>query len=88
MEPLEGNKYTKVVHLESSQLSNGSIREIVIDSLELSRQETTEKKEITRHSHTTLEEYKNLLEYLIASKNNGISSTTKIRIDEASNLKR
>ena len=88
MEPIEGNKYTKVVHLDSNEMSKGTIKEIVIDSLELSRSETTETKEITRHSHTTLEEYKKLLDYLIKEQNNGISSTTKIRIDEASNLKR
>ena len=88
MEPIEGNKYTKVVHLDSNEFSKGTLREIVIDSLQLSRSETTNTKEITRHSHTTLDEYKKLLEYLVNEQNNGISSTTKIRIDEASNLKR
>lgn len=88
MEPIRGNKYTKIVHLDSTELSKGTIREIIIDSLELSRKETTETKEITRHSHTTIEEYKKLLDYLITEKNNGISNTTKINIDEASNIKR
>lgn len=88
MEPIEGNKYTKVVHLDQKKLATGEIKKIVINYLELNRSETTETKEITRHSHTTLEEYKKLLEYLITEKNSGISSTTKISIDEASNQKR
>jgi len=87
MEPIEGNKYTKVVHLDSDKISKGAIREIVIDSLQLSRNETTNTKEITRHSHTTLEEYKNLLEYLINSNNTGLHPGTIKRIDEASDTK-
>ena len=87
MEPIEGNKYTKVVHLDSDKISKGAIREIVIDSLQLSRSETTNTKEITRHSHTTLEEYKNLLEYLINSNNVGLHPGTIKRIDEASDTK-
>lgn len=87
MEPIEGNKYTKVVHLDSIDFSKSTIREIVIDSLELSRAETTNTKEITRHSHTTIEEYKNLLEYLLNQNNTGISYGTKARIDEASETK-
>jgi hypothetical protein len=87
MEPIEGNKYTKVVHLDTDKLSKGTIKEIIIDSLQLSRSETTETKEITRHSHTTLEEYKNLLEYLINSKSEGLSAGTISRINEASDTK-
>lgn len=87
MEPVEGNKYTKVVHLDSNKISKGTIREIVIDSLQLSREETTNTKEITRHSHTTIEEYKNLLEYLLNGNNTGISYSAKNRIDEASEIK-
>lgn len=87
MEPVEGNKYTKVVHLDSNDFSKGTVREIVIDSLQLSREETTNTKEITRHSHTTIEEYKNLLEYLLNGNNTGISYSTKNRIDDASEIK-
>ena len=88
MEPFEGNKYTKVVYLDKEKLSSKEIKEIVIDYLQLNRNETTNTDEMTRHSHTSLDEYKKLLEYLISEKNRGISSTTKIRIDEANNLKR
>lgn len=88
MEPIEGNKYTKVVYLNQEKLASGEIKKIVIDYLQLNRNETTNTNEITRHSHTTIDEYKKLLEYLITEKNRGISSTTKIRIDEANNLKR
>lgn len=87
MEPIEGNKYTKVVHLDTDKISKGVIREIVIDSLQLSRKETTNTKEITRHSHTTLEEYKKLLEYLVNSNNTGLHHGTIKRIDQASNTK-
>ena len=87
MEPIEGNKYTKVVHLDTDKISKGATREIVIGTLELSRGETTDSKEITRHSHTTLDEYKNLLEYLINSKKDGLSTGTIKRIDEASDIK-
>lgn len=87
MEPIEGNKYTKVVHLDKEKIKTGEIKKILIDYLELSRNETTNTKEVTRHSHTTLDEYKKLLEYIITEKNNGISPSTKIRIDEANQTK-
>ena len=55
MEPNEGTKYTKVVYLDLIKIKNKDIKEIVIDSLQLSRDEITQKNNITRHSHTTLE---------------------------------
>ncbi len=82
MEPLEGNKYTKVVHLDTNALSKTNLRKIVIDSLELSRTEITKSQNISRHCHTTLDEYKKLLDYLIQEKDNGINYGVKKRIDE------
>ena len=87
MEPIEGNKYTKVFHLDSDKISKGTVREIVIDTLQLSRNETTDTKEITRHTHTTLEEYKKLLEYLINSNSSNLHPETLKRIDDAGDTK-
>lgn len=83
MEPKEGTKYTKVVHLNSNKFPKPCIKKIVTDSLELSRQEISKVKDITRHCHTSLEEYKKLLDYLIQEKDNGINYGVKKRIDEA-----
>lgn len=88
MEPILGTKYTKVVYIDKEKLDYGDAKEIVIDTLELSRTETTNRDDITRHSHTTLEGYKNLLEYILNNKDNGLSANTKISIDKASNIKR
>ena len=84
MEPTLGTKYTKVVYIDKEKLDYQEAKEIVIDTLELSRTETTNRDDITRHSHTTLEGYKNLLEYILKNEDNGLSSNTKTSIDEAS----
>lgn len=84
MEPTQGTKYTKVVYIDKEKLDYQEAKEIVIDTLELSRTETTNRDDITRHSHTTLEGYKNLLEYILNNQDNGLSTGTKISIDEAS----
>ena len=88
MEPLLGTKYTKVVYIDKENLDYESVKEIVIDTLQLNRTETTNRDDITRHSHTTLEGYKNLLEYILTNQDNGLSTGTKISIDKASNIKR
>ena len=49
--------------------------------------EITKKDNITRHSHTTLEEYKKLIEYLINENDFGIPRNTKDRIDEANKIR-
>ena len=84
MEPKEGTKYTKIVHLDVRNITKRDIKKIVIDSLELSRSEITEKDNITRHTHTTIEEYKKLIEYLLNENDTGLTKSTKDRIDEAS----
>lgn len=87
MEPKEGTKYTKVVYLDLEKINQKDIKDIVINSLQLSRNEITKKDNITRHSHTTLEEYKKLIEYLINENDTGLNKSTKDRIDEANKIR-
>lgn len=88
MEPKESNKYTKIVHIDKEKLSLGEVKKIVINALQLNRDQITQTKNITRHSHKTLEGYKNLLEYVIEKNNLGISQTSKKHIDEAEEHKK
>ena len=88
MEPKEGNKYTKVVHLNKDLLSLGEARNIVIDSLQLDRDQISQTPNITRHSHTNLEEFKKLIEYIATNNDNDIRYSTKIKIDEADGTKK
>ena len=83
MEPKEGTKYTKIVHLDRDKLSTKEMKQIVIDTLQLSRNDISDQKNITRHSHTTIEEYNELLDYLIYGNNNDLFYGTKKRIEEA-----
>lgn len=87
-EPKEANKYTKVIYIDKEVLSRQEVIDLTINSLELSRNDITATQNITRHSHTTLEEYKKLLEYIINEKNLGINYSTKERIDKASDTKK
>lgn len=88
MEPKEANKYTKIVHIDKEKLSLTEAKEIVINSLQLNRDQITQSKNITRHIHKSIEGYKNLLEYVIEKKNLGISQTSKKHIDEAEEYKK
>ena len=88
MEPKEANKYTKIVHINKEKLSLGEAKEIVINSLQLNRDQITQTKNITRHSHKTIEGYRKLLEYVIEKNNLGINKTSKKHIDEAEEHKK
>jgi len=83
IEPKEGTKYTKIVHLSLDSIKCVDIKDIVIDTLQLDRAQTTATPNITRHTHTTLEEYKRLLEYVLNDNNTGISAFTQKNIDDA-----
>ena len=83
MEPKAGTKYTKIIHLDRDKLSIKEMKEIVVDALQLSRADISGQKNITRHNHTTIEEYNELLDYLIYSHNNDLDYSAKKRIEEA-----
>ena len=88
MEPKEGNKYTKIVHIDKEKLSLGEVKEIVINALQLNRDQITQTKNITRHAHKSIEEYRKLLEYVIEKNNLGLNKTSKKHIDEAEEYKK
>lgn len=88
MEPKEGTKYTKVVHIDKTQLSLGEVRQIVIDTLQLDRDQISQSGNITRHSHTDLDEFKKLIEYLATNNDTGINYTTRKKIEEAEGTKK
>lgn len=83
MEPKEGTKYTKIMHLDRDKLTTKEMKEIVIDALQLSRADISSQKNITRHNHRTIEEYNELLDYLIYGHNNDLDYSAKKRIEEA-----
>lgn len=83
IEPKEGTKYTKIVYLNLDNIKNLEIKDIVINTLQLDRNQTTASPNITRHTHTTLDEYKRLLEYVLNDNNTGISAFTQKNIDQA-----
>lgn len=83
MEPIEGNKYTKVVHINKDNLSMIEAQTIAISALQLSRNETSQDKTITRHAHTSIDEYRRLLEYIATKANNGLNEVKKKAIEEA-----
>lgn len=85
MEPKEGTKYTKIIHLNTDKIDECDIKKIVITALQLDRDQTTMNKNITRHKHMSLEEYENLIDYLITGNNKGLNYSTRKNIDEASN---
>jgi len=83
LEPKEGTKYTKIVHIDADNLTKPEIRQLVIDSLQLNREDISNRDDVTRHCHTTSEEFKKLLEYLVNDANLGISASAKYNIDNA-----
>lgn len=88
MEPKEGNKYTKVVHINKDKLSLGEAKTIVINTLELDRTQITNSSNITRHTHTSLSEFKKLIEYLVTENDSGITYSTKRNIEETETTKK
>lgn len=66
LEPDEANKYTKVVHINSEEVSRKEAKSMAIKTLQERRKELTERSDVTRHQHTTPEAYKILMEYLLS----------------------
>lgn len=87
LEPKEANKYIKIVHIDSEKLSLTEAREIAINSLQLNREQITNAGNITRHNHTSIDEYKKLFDYILRKEDNELPYVTKKRIDEAENYK-
>lgn len=65
LEPDEANKYTKVVSINSDEISRNEAKLMAIRTLQESRDALTSRSDVTRHQHTTPEAYKVLMEYLL-----------------------
>ena len=61
----EANKYTKVVSINSDEISRNEAKLMAIRTLQESRDALTSRSDVTRHQHTTPEAYKVLMEYLL-----------------------
>lgn len=83
LEPKEGTKYTKIVHIDQKKLSKAEVKQIVIDTLQLNRNDISNRDDITRHSHTTISEYRKLLEYVLNDNNIGLNASARYNIDNA-----
>lgn len=57
LEPYCGTKYTKVIYLDTKDLSKEEFREICTKALELSNEDTFNYDNIIRLSHTTLDKF-------------------------------
>lgn len=78
LEPDEANKYTKVVSINSDEVSRNEAKLMAIRTLQESRDELTSRSDVTRHQHTTPEAYKVLMEYLL---NQSEAAQSKIASD-------
>lgn len=65
LEPDEANKYTKVVSINSDEVSRNEAKLMAIRTLQESRDALTSRSDVTRHQRTTPEAYKVLMEYLL-----------------------
>lgn len=89
MEPKEARKYTKIKYIDSEMLTKEQTKQIAIETLSLNKEEITEQGDITRHTHTTIEEYRKLLKYVLKNVDDGLRYSTIERIKDANkNAKR
>lgn len=84
MEPKNATKYTLVKHIDSAKLNEQEVKKIAIDTLKLTNKQITDAKDITRHTNTSIEDYKKLLKFLLEDINDVNPNTAK-RIKEAEN---
>lgn len=83
-EPVSGLKYTKVMYIKDCKdCTLDEIAEVTQDLLGLSRKEITDAKDITRHSHTDINRFEDLINYLL-KKSNDLPYINRLNIDEAS----
>lgn len=69
LEPYCGTKYTKVIYLDTRDLSKEEFKEICTKALELSNEETFNHGNIIRLGHTTLDVFTSNIKYILSNIN-------------------
>lgn len=83
MDPEIGKGHIKISYQESeTALSEGEISGKCIELLQMSRDAITDDPTMTRHQHRNIEEYENLVSYVVTGEGK-INATTKKHIDSA-----
>lgn len=83
MEPKEARKYTKIKYIDSDKITKEQAIKIAGETLSLNKEEITNQGDITRHTHTTIEEYRKLLRYILEGVDEGLRYSAIERIESA-----
>lgn len=84
MEPYIGDKHTKILHLYlEDTITKERFKEITKYYLELPRDTITMTKDLTRHSHTTIETFQKLISSVLTEDYHLINTITKAKILKA-----
>lgn len=83
MEPKNATKYTLIKHINSNEISEEEAKTIAIDTLKLTKKQITDIKDVTRHTNTSVEDYKKLLKFILDGVNDNLNPNTVKRIIDA-----
>lgn len=83
MEPRDAQTYTKIAHIDSDKINQKEVEFIVKEVLAMSNKEITQAGYVTRHAHTTLENYRNLLDYLLKGIDDNMNPIAIEKIENA-----